>query len=302
MSKYYCLVAGLPNISLDDSKVPFTISDFRAELEGILTASDKKLIDLFFLKFDNKNLIEQLRHPEYDPDERGSITYDEFMALFKALKKGKKPPKNDKIPPYFVDFFKLYIAEEYPDEENREEEDDNENSIQQPISWEDRLSGLYYAYAMKCKNKFFAEWYELNLNINNILTAITAKKYGLNKADYLVGDNTIANLLRTSNAKDFDIGDTLEYLPAVQRIAEETDLYVREKKIDQLKWEWLENNTFFTPFDIESVFAYLLKVEMIERWMLLDKAKGEKTFRQLIGSMKKGSDNALEEFKRNNKK
>jgi hypothetical protein len=305
MSKYYCLVAGLPNISLDDSKVPFTISEFRAELEGILTSSDKKLIDLFFLKFDNKNLIEQLLHPDYDPDERGSITYDEFMALFKALKKGKKPPKNEKIPSYFAEFFKLYIKEEGTDEEDgidREDEEDDENAIPHPISWEDRLSGLYYAYAMKCKNDFFAQWYELNLNINNILTAITAKKYGLNKTDYIVGDNAIAQLLRTSNAKDFDIGDSLEYLPDLQRIAEEADLYVREKKIDQLKWEWLENNTFFTPFDIESVFAYLLKVEMIERWMLLDKAKGEKTFRELIGAMKKGSDNALEEFKRNNKK
>ena len=41
---------------------------------------------------------------------------------------------------------------------------------------------------------------------------------------------------------------------------------------------------------------------MIERWVTLDKATGEKTFREIVGAMKKGSDNALEEFKRNNKK
>ncbi len=53
---------------------------------------------------------------------------------------------------------------------------------------------------------------------------------------------------------------------------------VREKKVDLLKWEWLEEHTFFKPFDIESVFAYLLKLEMIERWVMLDKATGEKDF------------------------
>ena len=57
MGKYYCLVAGLPNIALEDSKLTTSVEAFREELEGILTRSDKKLLDLFFLKFDNKNVI-----------------------------------------------------------------------------------------------------------------------------------------------------------------------------------------------------------------------------------------------------
>lgn len=40
---------------------------------------------------------------------RGRITYDEFDALYKALKEEEKPPKNDRIPPYFKEFFKLYL-------------------------------------------------------------------------------------------------------------------------------------------------------------------------------------------------
>ena len=80
------------------------------------------------------------------------------------------------------------------------------------------------------------------------------------------------------------------------------DLVAREKKIDLLKWQWLDDNTFFKTFDIESVFAYLLKLEMIERWVVLDKARGEKTFREIVSVMKKGGENALDEFKRNNNK
>lgn len=289
MSKYYCLIAGLPNIALDDSKLTYSISDFREELGGILTYGDKKLVDLFFLKFDNKNLIAYAKHPDSDPDARGCITYDEFNDLYKALKDEETPPLNKRIPPYFKKIFTLYIKSE--GKENKQE-----------VSWEDRLAAFYYAYAMKCSNRFVASWFELNLNINNMLTAITCRKHNLDKAAYIVGDNEVAEAIRTSNARDFGLGDLVDYLPTLQRIAEETDLMVREKKVDLLKWEWLEAQTFFKPFDIESVFAYLLKLEMIERWVTLDKASGEKTFREIVRAMKKGSENALEEFKRNNEK
>jgi len=77
---------------------------------------------------------------------------------------------------------------------------------------------------------------------------------------------------------------------------------VREKEIDLLKWKWLEEQTFFKTFDIESVYAYLLKLEMIERWVALDKETGDKTFREIVGAMKRGSLNTLNEFKRNNNK
>ena len=155
---------------------------------------------------------------------------------------------------------------------------------------------------MKCSNGFIRNWFELNLNINNMLTAITCRKYGFDKAEYIVGNNEVAEAIRTSNARDFGLGDAVDYLPDLQRIAEEPDLMAREKKVDLLKWKWLDDNTFFKTFDIESVFAYLLKLEMIERWVTLDRVTGEKTFREIVGAMKKGSDNALEEFKRNNNK
>ena len=155
---------------------------------------------------------------------------------------------------------------------------------------------------MKTPNSFVRDWFELNLNINNMLTAITCRKHGLDKSIYIVGENEVAQALRTSNARDFGLTGEVDYLPELGRIAEETDLMVREKKVDLLKWKWLEEHTFFKPFDIESVFAYLLKLEMIERWVTLDKVTGEKTFREIVGAMKKGSENALDEFKRNSKK
>ena len=287
MSKYYYLIAGLPNISLNDVKIPFSLSELRNELDDILTNTDKVFINLFFHKFDNKNLITQLSKLDSNTDKIGSLTFEKLQELIVAVKEDENL-SNKKIPAYLIEFIRIYFDAQEIDEKT-------------VISWEDRLAAMYYDYSIKCRNKFIAEWFELNLNINNIITAITCRKYGLERADYIVGSNEIAQSLRTSNARDFGIGDSVEYLPEIQRIAEETDLLAREKKTDLLKWLWLDENTFFKTFDIESVFAYLVRLEMMERWITLDKTAGEKTFRELIGAMKTGSNEALEEFKRNNK-
>ena len=53
MSKYYYLISGLPNIALDDSKLAYSVCEFRTEIEDMLSSKDKKLIDLFYLKYDN---------------------------------------------------------------------------------------------------------------------------------------------------------------------------------------------------------------------------------------------------------
>lgn len=291
MSKYYCLIAGLPNITLEDSKLVYSVADFRTELSGILSAKDKKLIDLFYLKYDNRNVLAYLKDPNAQFDERGCISYDKIADSYRLLKNEEKLPK-EKIPVYILDFLKLYVTEELNEKKDEEK----------AILWEDRLATLYYAYAMKCGNRFVSDWFELNLNINNVLTAITCRKHGFDKAEYIVGNNEVANTIRTSNARDFGLSDSVEYLPDLQRIAEEEDLLLREKKVDSLKWKWLDDSTFFKTFDIENVFAYLVKLEMIERWVLLDKATGEKTFRQIVDAMKKGSINTLEEFKKSSNK
>jgi hypothetical protein len=78
----------------------------------------------------------------------------------------------------------------------------------------------------------------------------------------------------------------LEYFEQLVRINDTVDLVEREKKIDMLKWNWMEDNTFFNYFTIEKIFVFLMKLEMIERWVSLDKDKGNELFRQLIDQLK----------------
>ncbi|MDR1103519.1 MAG: DUF2764 domain-containing protein [Tannerella sp.] len=288
-SEYYYLIAGLPNISIEDSKLPYTVLEFREEVAHQLSETDQALLRLLFLKFDNRNLLQQIRYPDGKPDLQGSITPDEFGELIRDPEQPLSDGRKKYSPDYMKTFLLVYLAADEKEE-------------QSVIPREDRLAALYYEYAMQCGNAFVAAWFELNLHINNLLTAITCRKYGLNRADYIVGDSEYAQLFRTSGARDFGLGSAWEYLPAVQRIAEESSLLVRERKLDRLKWDWLEEHTVFKTFTVESLLAWLLKLELAERWTKLDGEAGEQAFRRIVGVMKTGSSNALEEFKRNNKK
>ena len=269
MTNYYCLVTGLPELSLEDGKLSYTVANFKTDIYPVLSKSDKKLVDLFYLQFDNRNLLTLLKDMEASVDSSlGNYSADDLLAVISSFK-GKTAP-DKKFPSYFYEFSELYLNT--PEEER--------------FGIEDKLHGFYYHYAMKCGNKFVSDWFELNLNVNNILAAMAARKYKMDVTKVSVGTNFVAEALRSSNARDFGLADDLEYFEQLTRINDTVDLVEREKKIDLLKWNWMEDNTFFNYFTIEKIFVFLMKLEMIERWVSLDKEKGNEMFRKLIDQLK----------------
>lgn len=268
MSNYYYLVAGLPTLSLDDGKLSYTVENFKSEFYPSLSDKDKKLIDLFYLKFDNVNLLKLLRNKDAETDSRGNYTADDLLLLIEAVRQGDTREK--RFPSYLYDFVALYI----------------QNSGEAHFMAEEALAAAYYAYAMKCRNRFVSRWFEFSLNVNNILSAFISRKYKLEVAPRIVGDTEVCEQLRTSNARDFGLGEQLEYMEELQRIAEMDELVEREKKTDLLAWKWMENESFFNYFTVERLFVFLLQLEMIERWISLDKEKGSELFRQMIQHLK----------------
>ncbi len=269
MSKYYYLVSGLPELTLEDSKLSYTVADFKTELYPSLSEADQRLVDLFYLKFDNANVLRLLKDKEAVVDPRGNYSAEELTEFIARLKEGDEV-KDSQFPAYLSTFISEYF----------------QASGERELLPEDHLSGLYYAYAMKCSNKFVASWFAFNLTINNVLVALTARKYKWEVASLIVGDTEVSETLRTSNARDFGLGSEVDNLELLVKIAEMNDLVEREKKLDQLRWAWIEEATFFNYFTVERLFVFLLQLEMIERWISLDKEKGSLLFRSIIETLK----------------
>ena len=270
MSKYYYyLVAGLPELTLEDSKLSYTVADFKAELYPDLSDKDRKLIDLFYLKFDNANVLKLLKDKDAAIDPRGNYSAEELAEFISSLKEG-----DEIADAVFPSYLSTFISEYF----NVTAEDD--------FLHEDRLAALYYEYAMKCKNKFVSSWFAFNLTMNNILVALTARKFKMDIAPLIVGNTEVCEALRTSGARDFGLTGEVDFLDQLVKISETEELVEREKKIDQLRWNWMEEATFFNYFTVERLFVFLLQLEMIERWISLDKEKGNQLFRSIIATLK----------------
>ena len=269
---YYCLIAGLPDIEFDDNKPPYTVLGFREELRPHLSADDARIIDLFYKKFDNQNLLRYLKDKEAMFNELGNLSKEELEEDLNRIKDDENP-KNKYFPPYF----KVFL-EEYKDMQQSQQFEIDEAKL------ENRLAELYYQWAMNHSNRLIRSWFEFNLNLNNLLAAYISRKYQVEVE--VIGDNEVAESIKTSRLRDFGLTGTFDDLDIYQRLAEETDLFEREKKIDLLKWHWLDEQTFFEYFSIERLFAYLVKLEIIERWTSLNPEEGGKIFRELINNLK----------------
>ena len=270
-NQYYYFIAGLPDFSFDSMKLPFTVEEFSVMLNEVLKPGDKKLLSKYFLTYDNDNLFNLLKNKDAMLNLMGKLSREELLAVVEKVREDL-PVSNEKIPPYFEEFISVWLGDDVHDESKL---------------WEDLITSLYMDYGIDVKNSLISGWFELNLNIGNILSAIYARKYGMDVTKVIVGNNTVAKIIReNAGVRDFGLEQELDYFDLIQRISEEPDLYERERKIDHFRWNWLEENTVFDYFNIEQIFAYLCKLQILERWVSLNAKEGERVFRELIASLK----------------
>lgn len=269
MAKYYYLISGLPELQLDDSKLKISLSEFKNELIENLSDSDLSYIGYFYMQFDNKNLLLLLKNKDAELETLGNLDRDQLLDIILQFKETEEPA-DKKIYSYFRQFIPAFLADK---------------PVFQHMSWEDQLATLYYNSAISCGNSFISDWFKFNLNVNNIIIAMNCRNFGYRRETMVVGDDEISIAIRTSNSKDFGIKPIFPEIDDVMRLADEPDLFERERKIDLLKWNWLEEKGFFHYFDMEHLFIYLVRLSFLERWVRLEKETGRKVFREMISQL-----------------
>jgi len=272
-------MAGLPDIELTDSKPGFTIPELREQCDQELSDRDNKLLaDYFYQKWDCTNLVKLLKDPEAEVDLWGNYTMEQYRDLMTSA---RELNFNVHRYPAFMSIF----AREYS--YNKDSED---------YFPEDEMTYQFLDYAINtCPNKMIRQWYQLNLNIANILTAMLARKQGWNVGKFIKGEGEVQEMIRENKTKDFNLSLEYDYVKELMKIVDEEDPVKKEKMIDAFKWIWLDDQTFFEPFSIEAVFAYLCKLEIQHRWEKLDVETGKETFRQIIENLR-GEAKVPEEF------
>ena len=295
MAEYYALGAGLPTLRPEIGKnPPLTLREFVETLRGQLTRRDGQLLDLLLLSEDNRALVALLYdRPIPEPQVPYVVGPDRLRKLVAAAERGMITsemvgealhfdPKT--YPSYLVDFMYEYR---------------HDQEIDRPAEhfYEDILDNYYFRYVMKRGDEFVRTWVSFDRSIRLVLAAITIKRHDLDARRLIVGDSELVRLLRSGNWHDISFLEEGEVVQKVLQISEEENLSVREHRIDQLKWDYLDSLTFADTFSIDTMLAYLLKLQMLSRWSSLDAEIGKSRFREIIDQLNHESRSDLEKFR-----
>lgn len=262
---YYTLVAGLREFSLDSDKKGFDAGAIVDEIRGELGKKDRNYLELFYNYYDIENIVNIVAGRSHF-STLGNYSREELEGEIK---------NPEKLPPYMS---KILAAYAEPDNPEWDEVD-----LSKAI--EKSLFEAYYDRCAKSGCRFLKEWGEFDRNLRNLTAAYTARRLGLPVADQLVGGGDVAEALGRSSAADFGLAGELDYIDEVmQAVSAEGNLLEKERRIDMVRWEMSDELTQFDYFNINTILAYLVKINIIHRWVSLDADFGRQMFDRLMES------------------
>ncbi|MCD4792870.1 MAG: DUF2764 domain-containing protein [Bacteroidales bacterium] len=264
-TNYFCLVAGLPDIIINETKSVVSSREFKNELSEQLEPADYKLAELLYLNYDNQNLLNLILEKNKPFNNIGKYTQEELEEQIKE-------------PTYIIDYMKQFILD-FKAEETKLSD----------LSWENKLQTLFFDFVLITKNDFLKKWFRFDMDIKNILTAINCQQFDYEKEEHLISvkhKNEVYKNLIKDTLKSESLSDEVLYAEKILQIVESDDNSSgKEKATDMIKWTFLDEFTFFKYFNIEKILAFIIKLNIVERWIKLDNETGEELFKKLINDL-----------------
>jgi hypothetical protein len=263
---YYCLIAGLPDLFFNELKTGMTSVAFRNVLKNDLIPVDFELVKLLFYPDDNENLLTLFFASNTAFNCSGNFPK-------KFLEEQIENPAE--IPEYMALFLKWA----------------KNNGIREwNFAAENKLHTFFYEFVAGTKNRFLKEWFLFELKTKNLVAAFNCLAYKYEMADHLIRtkeSSVVNSLLLGNRLRPEYFEDEIPFVHEIVRIIEtDMEMIEREKNIDKIKWNYLDEQTFFHYFTIEKILSYIIKLKITERWMKLDKSTGEALLEKLISELK----------------
>ena len=265
-NQYYCLVASLREYTLDSDTKGFDAREIVGEiLEGV-KRNDAREVRLLYGYYDCENLA-ALRGGRSSYNPLGNLTREELEEELKAPRR---------LPAAVA-----RVVRAYADPEGEEAAE-----IDTAQRFEKALFGAYYAVCEKQGCRFLRAWSAFDRTLRNVAAAVTARAAGRPVEEVTVGGGDVVDQLQRSSAADFGLRGELPYIDAViAAVNDEANLVEKEHKIDLIRWnESLELATF-DYFDIAAILSYLVRINIVARWMRLDAARGREMFDRLVAGL-----------------
>ena len=140
----------------------------------------------------------------------------------------------------------------------------------------------FYKEALASRSTFIQEFFQFDLNVRN------AKVRYLNQA---LGRDPQKDVLSLADPDAEDQGIEVEEpefkeAARLQAILEGKDILARERGIDDLYWDKIDEITLFDYLNFSKVLGLVVKMMIIRRWLLLDEEAGRAMFKRLVDEVR----------------
>jgi hypothetical protein len=271
---YYCLVASLRDYSLDGDLKGFDAREIIDEILEELTGADARVVRLLYGYYDCENII-ALRAGRDAFNPLGNLTREELEAELAEPKR---------LPERVARVIKAYAAAAEADTDA--EENEWAKGVNMELSFERSLFAAYYEECALSGSRFLREWAAFDRTLRNISAVAVARATGRAAASVTVGKGDVVEQLQRSSAADFGLRGELQYIDAViAAVNDEQNIVEKEHKIDLIRWEQAVDLAARDYFDINAILSYLVRVNIVARWALLDPKRGRQMLDRIMAEL-----------------
>ena len=140
----------------------------------------------------------------------------------------------------------------------------------------------FYKEALASRSTFIQEFFQFDLNVRN------AKVRYLNQALGRDPQKDVLSLVDPDAEEQGIEVEEPEFKEAarLQAILEGKDILARERGIDDLYWDKIDEITLFDYLNFSKVLGLVVKMMIIRRWLLLDEETGRAMFKRLVDEVR----------------
>lgn len=263
MKDYYYLLAGLPELFPAQEQYKIDFDETFGIIRDNLSGHEFALSQFLLYPNDNKNLIRaiarQTQRPSPYPFHQQPETVNED-TIFNFHK------STDGLPGYMIQFL-----------------DDNGDNLNTTslTELETRVNDYLYEEAIQQDDDFIREYYQFIFRLNNIKAAYNARNFNYEISRHLNLDFEINKLLVKNTSSDFGLGQQYPFMESLNAKFEEKKGYDLERTFEKIIWKFLDETTRFSFFNRHKLFAYMVRLLFVKRWMDLQPEAGKQRLEEL---------------------
>ncbi len=142
----------------------------------------------------------------------------------------------------------------------------------------DKLDEAFYRDVLHHGSRFIREWFGFDLDLRNTTVSFlnTQLERPAGQDLLLLPEREEVEFPEEEKARDILHG---------------TDILARERGLDELRWQKIDEITWMDYFDLDAILGYVARLKIIDRWLQLDPDSGRALFRRLVEQIRSTYDN-----------